>query len=291
MLIKEDAPAGNSKVAGYYIWPNRLDAMYRKLLSGKWQVSFPKSKEWIDLVKGNVQERTKNLENGAQPAELNLLFVGDSNTASASGGKFYGWWIQRLLGYRVNIERVAKGGKGTQWMIDNLGPHLAGKPKGHYSIISILGGSNDIWGGRDFDYTKTRIETLVRMAEDHGARAVVISPPSKEFLPDVVKGEEWTKPKLAELKKFVEWEKATYGNRFLNFNWITSPKGGAKVSDFENDGRHLRPQPKHEELAKIWIQKIYWGIGPSVNEPLMSQVVSKVASSVAKQGSDKGVKL
>lgn len=277
MLINE---AESNQAAGYYRWPSKPESLYRKLKSGKWQVTFPGAKGFMDLTKGDVQQRVANLEKSAQPEPMNLLFVGDSNTASTSGGKFYGWWIQKLLQNRVNIERVAKGGEGTQWMIDNLGPHLAGKNKGYYSIITILGGSNDIWGGRDFEYTKTRIETLVRMAEEHGARAVVVSPPSKEFLPDVVKGLDWTKPKLAELKKFVDWEKQTYGDRFVNFNWITSPAGGAKVSDFESDGRHLRPQPKHEELAKHWIQKIYWGIGPVANRSFVAQAIEYATSGI-----------
>lgn len=252
-----------AKRPGYYKWPALKDSIYRKQRNGNWQVKRPGSEGFQDLVKGDVDSRKENLENGAVPLKLNLLFVGDSNTASAAGGKFYGWWIQQQLGSDlVSIERVAKGGEGTQWMIDNLTTHLATLPRGYYDIISILGGSNDIWGGRDFDYTKTRVETLVKLAEDHGARAVVVSPPSKEFHPAVVAKESDAMKKLAELSKFVQWEVNTYGKDFVNFNWLTSPAGGAILADFEKDGRHLKPQPKHEELAKRWIEKIYWGSGP-----------------------------
>ena len=253
-----------AKKPGYYKWAKLKDSIYRKQRNGNWQVKRPGASGFQDLTVGDVDSREKNLESGAIPVKLNLLFVGDSNTASAAGGKFYGWWVQQQLGSeKVSIERVAKGGEGTQWMIDNLTQHLSSKTNGYYDIISILGGSNDIWGGQNFDYTKTRVEALVKMAEDHGARAVVVSPPSKEFYPAVVAKESDAMKKLAELSKLVKWEVDTYGDNFVNFNWLTSPAGGATVADFEQDARHLKPQPKHEELAKRWVEKIYWGAGPA----------------------------
>lgn len=262
------------KRPGYYLFPKLKDSIYRKLKSGGWEVRRPGSTSFQGLVKGDVESRVDRLEVDARPVTLNLLFVGDSNTASAARGEFYGWWVDRLLDNpldinstedRVTVETVAKGGEGTQWMIDNLTTHLASKSKGFYDIITILGGSNDIWNGtspKDAEYVKTNIQSLVKLAEDHGARAVVISPPSKLFHTPRGSSTEGDK-KLDELQKLVDWEKETYAGRFINFNWITSPAGGATEADFEADRRHLKPEPKHRELAQLWIQKIYWGAGPA----------------------------
>lgn len=266
------------KTAGYYKWLSLPNSIYRKLPSGGWQVKREGMKEFTELVKGDTEERTENLERSATDETLNLLFVGDSNTASAAGGKFYGWWIAERLNAdisrakpRVTIDKVAKGGEGTTWMIENLTAHLAQKGNNYYDIITILGGSNDMWGGsKTAEQVKINIQALVKLAEDHGARAVVVSPPSKELYVKKVKADPATNKKdkqaqddkLAELSKLVLWEKETYGDSFINFNWITSPAGGAKIEDFESDARHLKPEPKHKELADLWIYKIFWGVGP-----------------------------
>jgi lysophospholipase L1-like esterase len=264
------------KKSGYYTYPTLPDSIYRKLPSGGWQVKRPELSKFVELTQGDVEERKENLETRAQDKVLNLLFVGDSNTASAAGGKFYGWWAGQRLNAdvsqpRVTVDRVAKGGEGTTWMIDNLRTRLSQKGANYYDIITILGGSNDIWGGdHDAEYVKTNIQTLVQMATDHGARAVVISPPSKELYvqkkkedPAVPKKEKTSQEnKLNELAKLVKWETDTYGDNFINFNWITSPGGGARIEDFESDVRHLKPEPKHKELGDLWIYKIFWGSGP-----------------------------
>lgn len=266
------------KRSGYYTYPTLPDSIYRKLPSGGWQVKRPELSKFVELTKGNVEERKENLETRAQDKVLNLLFVGDSNTASTTGGKFYGWWAGQRLNAdisqsqpRVTVDRVAKGGEGTTWMIDNLRTRLSQKGANYYDIITILGGSNDIWGGdHTAEYVKTNIQTLVQMATDHGARAVVISPPSKELYvqkkkedPAVPEKEKTSQEnKLKELAKLVKWETDTYGDNFINFNWITSPGGGARIEDFESDARHLKPEPKHKELSDLWIYKIFWGSGP-----------------------------
>jgi lysophospholipase L1-like esterase len=248
------------KDPGYYIYQKLPGSVYRKNLKGKWEVKRPQFGKYISLQKGDVGSRIETLEKTSTPKKLNILFVGDSNTASAAGGKFYGWWIKNKLGDKVEIEKVAKGGEGTQWMIDNLKTHL---DKGNkYDVISILGGSNDIWNPSNpltLEEIKTNIKTLVEMATKNGAKVVVISPPSKEFYPDVVNKDPKALEKLKITEQLKEWEKSTYGDNFIDFNFITSPKGGAKESDFQEDLRHLRPQPKHEQLANLWINNIYWG--------------------------------
>jgi lysophospholipase L1-like esterase len=266
------------KAAGYYTWPSLPDSIYRKLPNQTWQVKRPTEDKFIDLSRGNTTERIENLENLAQDRTVNLLFVGDSNTASAAGGKFYGWWIAQELNNRasrprVTVDRVAKGGEGTDWMIDNLRTHLAQKKGKYYDIITILGGSNDIWNGphpKKAEVVQANIQTLVKMVKAHGARAVVVSPPSKEFYVNKMKAntslsKENIKDqeiKLSELSKLVKWEAETYGNRFINFNWITSPGGGATIENFEKDARHLKPDPMHKKLGDLWINKIFWGLGP-----------------------------
>ena len=262
------------KDSGYYTYnhPSVAGSIYRKLKTGNWRVLRPGMSTFQNLTAGDVAKRIENLESRAVDRPLRLLFVGDSNTASTTGGMYYGWWINNILNEsslfsfsaknRVEIERLAKHGEATQWMIDNLTTKLASVQKGFYDIITILGGSNDIWGGNsDFEKVKTNIKKLVKLAEDHGATAVVVSPPSKLFYTPRGESKEGDQ-KLDELKKLVDWEKATYPGRFIDFNLITSPEGGATAGDFEADKRHLKPEPKHKELAEKWIEIIYWGTGP-----------------------------
>lgn len=261
--LYESTSSGNRP--GYYSWGN-LSSIYRKLKNGTWQVKTKGSSNFIDLVKGDINTREENLDAAATPIKLNLLFVGDSNTASVAGGKFYGWWIQQKLGANnVSITSLAKHGMGTNWMISNLQSHLASKPKGFYNIITILGGSNDVWNGTDkpaeANAVSANIQALESMASAHGARVIIISPPSKRFQPDVISKESLAIKRLGILSKVVDWEKNTYGDRFINFNWMTSPEGGATEADFESDKRHLKPN-KHEELANMWISRVYWGVGP-----------------------------
>ena len=243
---------------GYYTQNKNPNFIYRKNTKGKWEFSEKNKFKFIPLQGGDTG--IKSLEKYSMPIKLRILFVGDSNTASTRFGKFYGWWVKYNLGDNVIIDKIAKGGQGTLWMIENLKKHLSEGKK--YDVISILGGSNDIWNPSNsltLEEVKNNIKPLVEIASRNSSRVVVISPPSKEFYPPVVNKNPEALGRLKITEELREWEKITYGKNFIDFNFITSSKGGSNESYFEKDRRHLLTEPKHKQLGNLWIDKIYWG--------------------------------
>ena len=104
---------------------------------------------------------------------LKLLFVGDSNTDNTYS---YADKIKKRFP-NITVEKVAKHGEGTKWMVENLENKLKDNT---YDIITFLGGSNDVYGGNvPLQTTKNNILKIRQMIKDNGAKAILVTPPIK----------------------------------------------------------------------------------------------------------------
>jgi lysophospholipase L1-like esterase len=167
--------------------------------------------------------------------KLNLLFVGDSNTDNKNS---YADKV-KLAFPTYRVDKVAKWGEKTKWMLDNLETHLKGKK---YDIITFLGGSNDVYGDIPLEETKSNILKINKLIKDNGAKSVIVTPPNKKFFPenDPVKNK-----KLLDL---IEWEKKQDFDYLIDFHNLTD-----KVDLFASDLRHPNSEA-HQILANLYIK-------------------------------------
>jgi len=168
--------------------------------------------------------------------KLKLLFVGDSNTDNKYS---YADKVKaRFPNYEVR--KVAKGGQGTKWMIENLEKDLK---ENKYDIITFLGGSNDIYGGAvPLQTTKENILKIRQMIKDNGAKAVLVTPPNKKFYPKN------TTEKLKNLSDLITWEKQQDFDLIIDFHDMTD-----KLDLFNTDLRHPNSDA-HVILADVFVK-------------------------------------
>jgi lysophospholipase L1-like esterase len=167
---------------------------------------------------------------------LKLLFVGDSNTDNNYS------YADKIKAKFPNIEvkKVAKGGQGTKWMIENLEQDLKNNK---YDIITFLGGSNDIYGGVvPLQTTKDNILKIRQMIKDNGARAILVTPPNKKFY------SKNTTEKLKNLENLIAWEKQQDFDSIIDFHDMTD-----KIDLFNPDLRHPNSDA-HVILANVFVK-------------------------------------
>lgn len=170
-----------------------------------------------------------------QKKKMKLLFIGDSNT---DNNYSYADKIKATFP-NIEVKKIAKVGKGTQWMIDNAEKDLK---ENKYDIITLLGGSNDIYGGYPLEKTKENILKIRQMIKDNGAKAVLVTPPNKKFFPDN------TPQKLKNLDDLIAWEKQQDFDSIIDFYNMTD-----KLDMFNPDFRHPNSDA-HVILADVFVK-------------------------------------
>ena len=168
-----------------------------------------------------------------------FLFIGDSTMAySNSFGK-------KLLKHcpDAKIEIRAKSGQKTDWMVPQLEEALASGKK--YDVITILGGSNDIFARLKTDKTKLNLQNMYNMAQQHGAQVVAVTPPNKKFYPR-------TRDQHRELiRNLWSWIK---GNPSVD-HFIDLENLVAKENLFASDKQHINDKG-HEIVKDEFIKQV-----------------------------------
>ena len=101
--------------------------------------------------------------------KLNVMFVGDSHSAGP------GWTWNYLIAKdhpEWNVTHVTKGGKRTDWMLQNLKTNLSKKK---YDLVFIYGGANDVMSPIPISTPIKNIQSMVDLVNSQGGKAVVLT--------------------------------------------------------------------------------------------------------------------
>ena len=104
---------------------------------------------------------------GFIPREQRILFVGDSLTAYSGG-----WQHQLGRMLHMKYDNIAKGGKRTKWMLNQLEKYSHKTDR--YTKVIIYGGINDSFSSVKEDDTIENIQKMVDMARYMGAEPIVV---------------------------------------------------------------------------------------------------------------------
>lgn len=169
-----------------------------------------------------------------------ILAVGDSNTNA--NFSYADQLRQRFPG--LVIKKIAQDGANSSWMKAQLEQELQNNK---YDAISILGGSNDVYGGVNIGLTKYNLDSMYRLAHIKGSKVLDITPPNKDFYTQK------TDQKQVALHELVDWIKGNRNIDFLiDFYTITNNK-----SFFASNDGYLHPQAgAHSILAQQVAQKL-----------------------------------
>lgn len=169
-----------------------------------------------------------------------ILFLGDSNT-------FYDFsyahsFKSKFPNTRVKI--IAKIGAQTSWMLNELKKELS---VNKYDVISVLGGSNDIYASNSNASALKNLDAIYDLAKSKGMKIIAIAPPNKNFF--IRK----TEKKQQELFSLIKWimsnKKKDY---FINFWNITDNK-----KFFNSDDGYLHAQkPAHDILLLNFLSTV-----------------------------------
>jgi len=96
-----------------------------------------------------------------------ILFVGDS--LSCFNG---GWQTQVAQGLGKDYKNVAKFGKTTDWMLNNLKAHLVNN-NSKYDTIFIYGGINDAYSGNSIN-TIENLQKMVDLCNKYNIKPIII---------------------------------------------------------------------------------------------------------------------
>ena len=99
--------------------------------------------------------------------EERILFVGDSLTAYSGG-----WQHQLGRMLKIKYDNIAKGGKRTKWMLNQLEKYSHKTDR--YTKVIIYGGINDSFSSVKEDDTIENIQKMVNMAKYMGAEPIVV---------------------------------------------------------------------------------------------------------------------
>ena len=114
----------------------------------------------------------------------------------------------------------------TDWMLDKLKTELASGRK--YDVVTILGGSNDIYGDGRIDRAERNLDEMYRLAKSSGAKVVAITPPNKDFFPNA------TAQKQELLKELVRWIGTNpTPDHFINL-WHLSARKDYFAADYQH---------------------------------------------------------
>jgi hypothetical protein len=141
-----------------------------------------------------------------------ILAIGDSNTAANFS------YIDKLRKQfpGLKIKKIAQNGANSSWMKNQLQQELQNDK---YDIVSILGGSNDIYGGVNLSTTKSNLDYMYQLSHYKGAKVIAISPPNKDFYANK------TEQKQILLSDLVNWMSNNNNiDYFIDFHKITNNK-------------------------------------------------------------------
>jgi hypothetical protein len=169
-----------------------------------------------------------------------VLFIGDSNTAAD-----FSYADQSKQRYpKLTIKKIAENGAKTDWMFNQLNTELQNNK---YDVVSILGGSNDIYGAGRNDIAKRSLDAMYNLAHARGSKVLAVTPPNKNFYVNK------TDQKQALLADLVGWIKNNKNTDYVvDFHGITNNK-----SFFNSSDGYLHPQASaHSVLAGQTAQKL-----------------------------------
>ena len=113
--------------------------------------------------------------------KINVMFVGDSH----SDGQGYTWNYDLEKQHpEWNVTHIVKGGKTTEWMLENMLPELTKK---HYDLVFILGGTNDVMSPLPIETPINNIQKMVNAVNTQGGKAIVVIGFDSESIMDVNK--------------------------------------------------------------------------------------------------------
>ena len=99
--------------------------------------------------------------------EERILFVGDSLTAYSGG-----WQHQVGRMRHIKYDNIAKSGKRTKWMLNQLKQYS--HKVGRYTKVIIYGGINDSFSSVNEDDTIENIQKMVDIVKEMGAEPIVV---------------------------------------------------------------------------------------------------------------------
>jgi lysophospholipase L1-like esterase len=101
--------------------------------------------------------------------KINVMFVGDSHSAGE------GWTWNYLIDKdhpEWDVTQVTKGGKRTDWMLQNLQTKLNEKK---YDLVFIYGGANDVMSPQPISTPIGNIQKMVDLVNGQGGKAIVLT--------------------------------------------------------------------------------------------------------------------
>ena len=170
-----------------------------------------------------------------------FLFIGDSTSA----GSFSYADLFKKECPDARITKIAKSGAKTSWMLDELKKELEQKK---YDVITILGGSNDIFGNLSITEAKKNMNEMFELAKKNGARVISISPPSKLYS---------TTATDKHRKLITEWEEFLKTHPIPG-KYIDLAKLVQEEKYFASDKQHITPEA-HTVLADEFMNQINFG--------------------------------
>lgn len=168
-----------------------------------------------------------------------FLFIGDSTTANSNG------YVEKIRAKFPNaiIKKIAKVGEKTDWMLDQLKKELSTGVK--YDVISILGGSNDIFSTLRIDNAKSNLDEMYSLAKKNGAKVIAITPPSKLFFPST---NDKHRQLISDFNKWIKSNKKV--DIFIDLENLVNKK-----ELFASDFQHINNKG-HEILAQDYIKNL-----------------------------------
>lgn len=169
-----------------------------------------------------------------------ILFLGDSNTEAPWS---YADKIKKMYP-NISVKKIAKHSMKTDWILNELQNELS---KNKYDVVSVLGGSNDIYATGKNDTAKVNLEKMYKISKDAGSKFVIVAPPNKNFYANA------TPEKQKSLKDLLNWEKNTANkDYFIDFWTMTNNK-----NLFSKGDGFLHPQSAaHEILTNDFSTKL-----------------------------------
>lgn len=169
-----------------------------------------------------------------------ILFIGDSNTEAPWS---YADKIKKMYP-SISVKKLAKHSMKTDWMLNELQNELS---KNKYDVVSVLGGSNDIYATGKNDTAKVNLEKMYQLSKAAGSKFAIVTPPNKNFYVNA------TEAKQQSLKDLLNWEKNTANkDYFIDFWTMTNNK-----NLFSKGDGFLHPQSTaHEILTKDFSTKL-----------------------------------
>lgn len=169
-----------------------------------------------------------------------ILFVGDSNTEAPWS---YADKIKKMYP-AISVKKIAKHSMKTDWILNELKNELA---KNKYDVVSVLGGSNDIYATGKNDTAKANLEKMYQISKGAGSKFVIVAPPNKNFYTNA------TPEKQKSLQDLLNWEKNTAPkDYFIDFWTMTNNK-----NLFSKGDGFLHPQSAaHDILTNDFSTKL-----------------------------------